>query len=128
MQTDESSVTPMEVHFRDELGTTDRRVTLSKCADSDVITLVHRGGSRICGKGGGAQRLPSLKTRFGISKGGGAAGGARPLWPSLKTLFGISKGGGGALCAPPPESASGTCIKNSHSQLFALENDFHDGF
>ena len=41
---------------------------------------------------GAAQRLPSSKTLFGISKGG-AAGGVRPLWPSLKTLFGISKGG-----------------------------------
>ena len=56
------------------------------------------------GAGGVRPLWPSLKTLFGISKGGGA-GGVRPLWPSLKTLFGISKGGG-APCAPPPESAS----------------------
>ena len=38
----------------------------------------------------------------------GGAGGARPLWPSLKTLYGISKGGRAPPppAPPPPESAS----------------------
>ena len=40
-QTDEFPVTPREVHFRYKLGTTERRVTLRTCADSDVITLLH---------------------------------------------------------------------------------------
>ena len=58
-----------------------------------------RGGSRICGKGGrsgGPVWRPSLE----FQKGGGA-GGVRPLWPSMKTLFGISKGGARALRPPP---------------------------
>ena len=70
-------------------------------------TVIHRGGSRILWKGGGAQRRSRLKTLFGISKRGGGAGGVRPLWPSLKPLFGISKGGG-ARPLRPPESASDT--------------------
>ena len=40
-QTDELPFTRSDVHFRYELGTTERRVTLSKCADADVITIVH---------------------------------------------------------------------------------------
>ena len=55
-----------------------------------------RGGSRICGKGGGVAATAS-------AAGAKVFGGSR-----LKTLFGISKGGGGGRAPPaaPPESAS----------------------
>ena len=43
---------------------------------------------------------------WNFKRGGGAAGGTHPLWPSLKTLFGISKGGGALAPCAPPESAS----------------------
>ena len=59
---------------------------------------VPRGGSRICGRGGGAAAVPFEDPLWNF-KGGGGAGGVRPLWPSLKTLFGISKGGR-APCPP----------------------------
>ena len=62
--------------------------------------FVERGG----GGGGGAAATLFEDPLWNFKRGGGA-GGARPLWPSLKTLFGISKGGARAPCAPP-ESAS----------------------
>ena len=34
-------IEPIDVHFRYEIGTAERRVTLSKCANSSVITLIH---------------------------------------------------------------------------------------
>ena len=49
--------------------------------------------------GGGAAAAPFEDPLWNF-KGGGGAGGVRPLWPSLKTLFGISKGGR-APPAPP---------------------------
>ena len=63
------------------------------------LTVSTRGGSRICGKGGGVQRRSRLKTLFGISKGG--AQGActlfgHPLRPSLEF-----QKGGRAPPAPP---------------------------
>ena len=54
------------------------------------MMMTIRGGSRICGKGGGAAATAS-------AAGAKVFGGSR-----LKTLFGISKGGGRAPCAPPP--------------------------
>ena len=58
---------------------------------------------------GAAQRLPSLKTLFGISKGGGHRGRAPSLALLEDPLWNFKRGGGGAHapCAPPPpESAS----------------------
>ena len=52
---------------------------------------------------GGTAAVPFEDPLWNFKRGG--AGGVRPLWPSLKTLFGISKGGGRPL--RPPESASG---------------------
>ena len=52
--------------------------------------------------GGGAAAVPFEDPLWNFKRGGGGPqGGVRPLWPSLKTLFGISKGGG-APPAPPP--------------------------
>ena len=53
---------------------------------------------------GGTAAVPFEDPLWNFKRGG--AGGVRPLWPSLKTLFGISKGGG-ARPLRPPESASG---------------------
>ena len=50
-----------------------------------------RGGSRICGKGGGGAAATA------------SAAGAKVFGESrLKTLFGISKGGRAPPAAPPP--------------------------
>ena len=71
---------------------------LSPC--NQVIYTVSRGGSRICGKGGGAQRRSCLKTLFGISSGGaqGACALFGPPWrPSLE----FQKGGARPLRPPP---------------------------
>ena len=56
-------------------------------------------------RGGGAAAVPFEDPLWNFKRGGGA-GGVRPLWPSLKTLFGISKGGRAPPAPPPPESAS----------------------
>ena len=56
---------------------------------------------------GGTAAVPFEDPLWNFKRGGGA-GGVRPLWPSLKTLFGISKGG-----APPPESASDVGVRVS---------------
>ena len=68
-----------------------------------------RRGSRICGKGGGAQRRSRLKTLFGISKGGGGRRGRAPSLALLEDPLWNFKGGG-APPAPPPESASGYTV------------------
>ena len=50
-------------------------------SDVNCVSSIYRGGSRICGKGGGAQRRSRLKTLFGISKGGGAQGACALFGP-----------------------------------------------
>ena len=58
--------------------------------DNNNTSIMIRGGSRICGKGGAVATASAA--------GAKVFGGSR-----LKTLFGISKGGGArAPCAPPP--------------------------
>ena len=58
-------------------------------ASSTIIEELSRGGSRICGRGGGGAVATASAT------GAKVFGGSR-----LKTLFGISKGGR-APAAPP---------------------------
>ena len=56
------------LHVRGYHGNAGRSPTSNIIEDSCIGP---RGGSRICGKGGGgAQRRSRLKTLFGISKGG----------------------------------------------------------
>ena len=74
-----------------------RVLTGAKVGDTWNQSDLCRGGSRICGKGGGAAATAS-------AAGANAFGGSR-----LKTLFGISKGG--APPAPPPESACDVPLK-----------------
>ena len=77
-------------------------------------------------RGGGAAAVPFEDPLWNFKRGGGA-GGVRPLWPSLKTLFGISKGGARASANFILTAALWSCLLTHPTLLVCFQADLFAG-